>query len=850
MAFSVTSTTLNGNAARIVTGSGNLSDLASALSTHGVTIAERVLTFSGTGANTSYCINGTLTETRDGVWTVLVGLQSFICWGYGTSSSVTLGALTSDGSRTSRVDIRYLTNSYPAGNDPHGGRPYDCFVGEGSMNFVAGSLSYECSSRSDLDIYDGATSCIFDAVEVQLTSTGGSYSHIFSSANVSTTGNSRFSFMDSGRRMEAVSSVSTVQSFSCNTGLNCLGLSPGDTRTIIKAKYPQLVMFAASGGTGKAYDPNVDYFDGVSNSATLEIYRTLNATFTDQLGTSITSPAPNLVSLVLSGSPVTTAFSAGAAAVPVRQSYVPPSTSYGSNGAGYTDDPTYSFYAVGFGYASQYLTVNVKTAHAGNAGITWRATAIKSALVVTPYGSVVTSGFSFNTGTDTLSITTSRTSNQAAEYLFKQAYDNPANSYWLAKLHVPATLDTNGVIDFGATSLTVTGVALSGTALTNTGTITLASGATSSVAISKASGSFIAGPLDNVTGTVTLTGTATWEITTSGTAPSGSAAAGNTIKVTSASSGANFDFQAFVFNSATTFENTSGNPITLILGSGQTAPTLLPTSGSITISAPIVQQSVTVTGVVAGSRVQIYDTTNNVELFNGTSGYSWTDPAAATGSRDIRVRIAKQSGTSAYLFVESNVGTCGTTAPSNAVTYLANQALDTVYNTNAIDGSAVTGITIVDATDRMQINIAGGSVSWKEIYAYNVYWLTTSTGIQDDGSIITAPDTANYLVTLFKIKNTSSTPLTITDGYGRDSTTGSVKDIMDTTGGSIFPAPDHVVPYSVGSGLTAGQAADLSATAAATANLNFNGTAVLANIVQVNSQTISGTGSDSDPWGP
>lgn len=296
-----------------------------------------------------------------------------------------------------------------------------------------------------------------------------------------------------------------------------------------------------------------------------------------------------------------------------------------------------------------------------------------------------------------------------------------------------------------------------------------------------------------------------------------------------------------VFAGTVEFINTSGSPVTVQIPAGVS---YVNTGPSITVSAPTVNQTVTVTGIVSGSRVQIYDTTSNTELSNsvasGTS-VTWTDSAAATASRDIRVRIAYASGATAKNFIEANVGTCGITSSDYAVTYLANQTDDTVYNANAIDGSTVTGITITDSIDRMVINIAGGSVSWPQIYAYNVYWLATSAGITDDGSIITAVDTANYTVAGFKIRNSSSTPLSITGGYGRDSATGSVSSLIDTAGstGNIYQTPDHVVAYATGSGLSPAESAKL---------LSLNTDAV--NLVSIKGQAINGTGSDVDPWGP
>ena len=271
-----------------------------------------------------------------------------------------------------------------------------------------------------------------------------------------------------------------------------------------------------------------------------------------------------------------------------------------------------------------------------------------------------------------------------------------------------------------------------------------------------------------------------------------------------------------------------------------------------TTYSPPVTQSFTVDGLVSGSYVQIYDVTNAVQLAIGTSttSFTWTDSGAATGNRQIRLRVAYCSGASAKEFIEvANAGTCGTTVATANKTYTVAQVDDAVYNANAIAGSGVTGITISDAIDRMQISIAGGTVSWRSIYAYNVYWLSTAAGIVDDGSIIAAKDQANYSVTLFKIKNTGATPLKITQGWGVDSTTGSVEDIIDTTGGNIYPVVDHVVSSVVsvgGANIITGDIADIPAAVLAAAVT----TPIHANIQKVNDVIVNGTGATGDEWGP
>lgn len=214
--------------------------------------------------------------------------------------------------------------------------------------------------------------------------------------------------------------------------------------------------------------------------------------------------------------------------------------------------------------------------------------------------------------------------------------------------------------------------------------------------------------------------------------------------------------------------------------------------GAITVTNPPVTQSVTIDGAVAGTRIQIYDTDTNTELYNGVPGsypYTWTDPSPYVADRPIRLRAMYTAAASAKLFIDTPIGTA--TALNPDLSYLINQQDDDVYAANAINGSTVTGITIDDAN--LLINVTASTLSWATIYAYETYWLSTSAGITDEGRIITALDQANYLFENFSIKNVGTGTLTLTGGYGRDATTGSIVDIIDTSGNNIFPLPDHVV---------------------------------------------------------
>lgn len=276
--------------------------------------------------------------------------------------------------------------------------------------------------------------------------------------------------------------------------------------------------------------------------------------------------------------------------------------------------------------------------------------------------------------------------------------------------------------------------------------------------------------------------------------------------------------------------NTSGTTTITITGTTSLVAGDVTTAGAtVVIASDPVNQVVVVSGFTAGSRIQIYDTTNAVELFNGTASSgdtvvsgttaTWTDPTAAVGNRAIRVRVAYVSGATAKDFLELTGLTAGTTSGTASITYPVTQVADTTYDDNAIDGSTVTGVTFTDSSpDVVNIDVASNAITWPSIYAAWVYYAFTSTGIATDIDYIDGIDTANYLLSNMKIKNTSSPtePLVVSGGYGRDATTGASVDLVDTTGGTLIFAPDHVVSYAVGSGVTSQDKTDI-ATAVLTA---------------------------------
>lgn len=232
-----------------------------------------------------------------------------------------------------------------------------------------------------------------------------------------------------------------------------------------------------------------------------------------------------------------------------------------------------------------------------------------------------------------------------------------------------------------------------------------------------------------------------------------------------------------------------------------------------TTYTPGVYQRVTITGLTANSRVQIYDNTSSTELYNavvaGTS-LIWTDTAVASASRSIRLRVAYCTASTANQFLDQTIGTCGITSTDNALSYLYTPVTNNVYVANMIDGTTITDCSISGTS--LRVNINAGSTTWQHVYAFMTYWLYTSGGIRDQYLEMTATDQTNYTFMTahgsFKIKNITSpaVPLLITGGNASPDS-GAVTDILDTTGGTIFCIEKTVVPftYSTGSGLSAAE---------------------------------------------
>lgn len=282
-----------------------------------------------------------------------------------------------------------------------------------------------------------------------------------------------------------------------------------------------------------------------------------------------------------------------------------------------------------------------------------------------------------------------------------------------------------------------------------------------------------------------------------------------------------FDFNNLTFNnfgadgtSTAAVYNNSGGAVTIIVNGGNNPTVRNGVGSSTTLSLPL--RNISITGITAGSRLRIYNETTASEVHNGiVSGTSYTasyQEGVGYSSGDvISFRLTQQSGTSAKLPFSGQA-----IASSIGWTALVNQDDDTVYNTNAIDGSTITKFTADYVNNEMDL-VTATDFTGAELYARFVNLTTTADGIRNFFKGFIAKDIANYendvtILDLFLNNNTISN-VKQTDNVRIYKSNGTYPVRNPTTGGGgidvvwrnkIFIAETGV------SGLTPDEAADLA----------------------------------------
>jgi hypothetical protein len=223
-----------------------------------------------------------------------------------------------------------------------------------------------------------------------------------------------------------------------------------------------------------------------------------------------------------------------------------------------------------------------------------------------------------------------------------------------------------------------------------------------------------------------------------------------------------------------TVSNTGTGLVTITLASGSTIGTV----GSNVVTQRFA--NVTAPNIIVGSRVQLYDTTNNVELFNGVLAGALNYQHTFVGNITVRLRATYQSGLTAKLPVEATGLLTAT-----GLSFLNSQTDDGVYIGNLINGSTVTEYT--PDYPNVQVDVAGGSTTTvQRLYNWSTYNETTADGIRYLFAAISAIDAVNYLIDQaildVKLDNTGATPVVISGGVitRKDGTT-----VIAATSGSI-----------------------------------------------------------------
>lgn len=191
------------------------------------------------------------------------------------------------------------------------------------------------------------------------------------------------------------------------------------------------------------------------------------------------------------------------------------------------------------------------------------------------------------------------------------------------------------------------------------------------------------------------------------------------------------------------------------------------TSSVIIVDSTGTFNNMTITGLIAGSRVRINNATDNIELYNAVVAWtSVTIPSFWTTNKTLDLRVTNVSGLTAYLPYQSAWSLTSTWA-----SFLVAQELDTVYNANAIDGSTITEFSADYPNVQVDIDDGDGSTSVQRLYAWFEYAMHSSQGIITYFNGISAQDTLNYQVNTnvvdleFDNVSASSLPIKITGAY-------------------------------------------------------------------------------------
>ena len=235
--------------------------------------------------------------------------------------------------------------------------------------------------------------------------------------------------------------------------------------------------------------------------------------------------------------------------------------------------------------------------------------------------------------------------------------------------------------------------------------------------------------------------------------------------------------------------------------------------GTTVDTTPAEAATGSVSGIVSGSRLQVYNVTTATEMYNAVVGgttysTSYNNGTGYTAGDVVRVRLTYCSGTTAKLPAEYF-----TIAASGGWSVLASQENDTVYIDNGIDGSTVTEYASDYVNVQIDISDPDNTTTIQRGYAWYCYQMTLIDGIRYFFDAFIAEDAYNYLLNTdvadIKVQNTGASGVTLTGGALRRKDGSS----PIASGGSVYMyygrAYSDVVTVS-GSNVVTGDLADIA----------------------------------------
>lgn len=256
---------------------------------------------------------------------------------------------------------------------------------------------------------------------------------------------------------------------------------------------------------------------------------------------------------------------------------------------------------------------------------------------------------------------------------------------------------------------------------------------------------------------------------------------------------------------------------------------------------------VTVAGITAGSRLQIYNVTTATEVFNGiVAGTTYTatyeEGTGYSEGDSVRIRLVYANGATAKQEFPANA-----IAGASGWSLLVEQIDNDVYNSFGIDGSTITQFQADYLTDQVDV-VVGTNFNLSTFYAWWMYNLTTEDGIRDFFGGITAEDQANFrintaVLSLF-LDNSTNTNIRQLDNRRFYRSDGAYPVLDPTSGGGgidIVWRNQIFIAETGTSGLTASESALLSdiATLATSAQLSNAQSSIESDIAALNNVSTS-----------